>query len=111
MSRAKWSTRVGRAFGTLCLLTLLGVLTYAVAEVAGRLVLGAACLLLAVDGALVATNWRGVTAEFAAFFWTEQGINVPAPSAQARMIGVGAVVIGVIGGVGLLVSAFHPPGA
>lgn len=108
MRRANWSTRVGRAFGTLFLVILLGMLVYALSDVAGRLILGIAFLLLAFYGALIATNWRGVAAEVVTVFWTAQDIRVPAPRAQARVIGAVAVFIGLVGGVGLLVSAFNP---
>ena len=111
MRRANWSTRVGRAFGTLFLLILVGMLVYAISDVAGRVVPGGTFLLLALYGALVAVNWQGVTAEFVTFFWTAQGLRVSAPIAQARIIGAVAVFIGMVGGVGLIVSAFNPVGS
>jgi hypothetical protein len=99
-----WRSGVGRLLGIAGVLALVGAAIGSdVSRPVGLPIATVGLLLLAYVGLQVALNRRGAAEDMAQRFWADQGISVPAPVLQARVIGLGMIVIG-LGGAGVMVQ-------
>lgn len=98
----------GRAFAAGAAAALAGAAVGAlVAKQLGYPIAALGLLLVAYAGVQIALDRDGAARAFAERVWTEQGISVPAPLLQMRIIGVGMAVVGAVGAAIVLAEAFR----
>jgi hypothetical protein len=82
--------------GAVVLVVGLGVAAF-LSRPVGYSIAALGLLALAYTGVLVALDRDGAARAFVRRFWTEQGITVPAPMIQMRIIGGGMTFVGLVG--------------